>query len=203
MSGAGKRRRGRGRGNQGHPAETPKDKGTVEQYDGPSDDPRGRVPAPGSVRSPAMSPGRNSPSAGPRSPRMASPTPQAGMGPASGAQGSIEGVMAQPMDPARDVARVSRYTDMCKNLDLPAEAYSLDKIVSTISSYSHLQNLNALFDRIFYFIFIHLSSQSTIFPLKPLKCEFLLVTLLHSQCSFTTPGSTQHYPCGFTPSPFP
>jgi hypothetical protein len=49
-------------------------------------------------------------------------------GPSSAPQSIAHDVGIQPGDPARD--RVSRVIDMCRNLDLPPEAYRLDDMVS-------------------------------------------------------------------------
>ncbi|QSS64894.1 eukaryotic translation initiation factor 2c [Histoplasma capsulatum] len=122
MSGAGKRRRrGGGRtrpNNEGNGNENPQ---SNAQFDGTSG-PGGAGQRPG-VNSPPRSPRAGSPPSRGRSPAPATPT--------IGSIGQVmQGSNLPLRDPARDPERASRITDMCRNIDLPADAYLLNPEVS-------------------------------------------------------------------------
>ncbi|KAG5287396.1 eukaryotic translation initiation factor 2c [Histoplasma capsulatum G186AR] len=118
MSGAGKRRRrGGGRtrpNNEGNGNENPQ---SNAQFDGTSG-PGGAGQRAG-VNSPPRSPRAGSPPSRGRSPAPATPT--------IGSIGQVmQGSNLPLRDPARDPERASRITDMCRNIDLPADAYLLN-----------------------------------------------------------------------------
>ncbi|PGH18114.1 hypothetical protein AJ79_00742 [Helicocarpus griseus UAMH5409] len=119
MSGAGKRRRRGGGGHGQNGSNSPQN--NHAQYDGASGGNAGQRPA------------MNSPPGSPKSPLR-------GMGPPPGTPGfgSIQGQMMGgddvPLrDPARDPERSPKFTDICRNIDLPSDAYSLNSGVSMIS----------------------------------------------------------------------
>ncbi|PGG99477.1 hypothetical protein GX51_06297 [Blastomyces parvus] len=129
MSGAGKRRRQRARQNSASKADNGNSSHQSHaQFDGTS--------GPGST---GHRPGMSSPLASPRA-RMNSPpgSPRAGSpaargrspGPGTPTFGSIAQRMETgnlPLrDPARDPERIPKLTDMCRNIDLPADAYQLN-----------------------------------------------------------------------------
>ncbi|KAK2773705.1 hypothetical protein FQN52_004512 [Onygenales sp. PD_12] len=106
MSGAGKRRR---KAEKQRAQEQETSSPTPAQYDGPSSAPRGQGSPIGSpTRSRATSPGR-----APMSPTMGS------------IQGQMQGNIPSH-DPALDPANIPKLTDMCRNIDLPSDAYRLN-----------------------------------------------------------------------------
>ncbi|OJD13843.1 hypothetical protein AJ78_05739 [Emergomyces pasteurianus Ep9510] len=129
MSGAGKRRRrrgGRGGPNEGNGDDAPQNPAQLDGTSGP-----GSSGQRAGVNSPLGSPRGGSPP-----PRGRSPPPS------SSTFGSI-GQMVQggdlPLrDPARDPERPRKMTDMCRNIDLPGDAYQLNpEWVGHICSGSH------------------------------------------------------------------
>ncbi|KKZ62494.1 hypothetical protein EMCG_03107 [[Emmonsia] crescens] len=115
MSGAGKRRRrGGGRISPNTEGNGNKSHQNPAQLDGTS--------APGSTGQHAgMKSPPGSPRAGPPPPRGRSPPPAT---PTFGSIGQILQDGSLPLrDPARDPERVPKVTDMCRNVDLPADAY--------------------------------------------------------------------------------
>lgn len=137
MAGAAKRRRRReGHNNRAEKAAADTQEPAPdhpEQYDGPAPQaptsPRGRQSTPMSPG--AMAPRGNSQMA---SPRMTSPgpaSPRRGMSPSSPTPRSeMQSLVGQLGDPALD--RPAKATNMCRNLDLPGEAYKLDNVVGLI-----------------------------------------------------------------------
>ena len=137
MSGAGKRRRGGGDHRKPPHQEESNNlhQELPAQFDGPSTQgsphpPGGPRPQPG--RTAGLNVPVNSPATSPRIPSTGSPIPTS-QGPLSPPHSIAQCMSAQTGDPARD--RVSRLTDMYRNLDLPPDAYQLDNMVSIISPF--------------------------------------------------------------------